>query len=176
MLAKATLYADTCINKYKGLIAVWEYLMAPIIHSSGQEVPNSYITCTLPEGLELCLAFDDNHTPGLIDHHTCERFMQCLLHHVYGLCVYLIQTDGQRLILLRSGDVLYDSFLQNVRICDNESTNTDALTNYSVKLLLDSMDSEWDKNVVRVIIASSRSRNEIHKLGIDEDKLKRHQI
>jgi hypothetical protein len=34
------------------------------------------------------------------------------------------------------------------------------------------MDTEWNKNVARTILASYHSRKELYELGIDEDKLR----
>ena len=41
----------------------------------------------------------------------------------------------------------------------------------TVTELIESMDTEWDKKVVRVILGANRSRSEIDKLGMDSDKL-----
>ena len=35
------------------------------------------------------------------------------------------------------------------------------------------MDTEWDKNVLRVVLGSSRSNKEINKIGIDSHKIKK---
>ena len=41
----------------------------------------------------------------------------------------------------------------------------------TVTELIESMDTEWDKVVVRVIFGASRSSSEIDKLGMDSDKI-----
>ena len=47
------------------------------------------------------------------------------------------------------------------------------LNHETVSDLIESMDSEWDKNVPRVVLSSSRSKKEINKIGIDSHEIKK---
>ena len=92
-----------------------------------------------------------------------------------GLCIYIIQTANMRFLVMRSDDVNYDSLMGHVHMesePQTEQTDSKTLTLESIRLMLQSMDTEWDRNVARTIIACSHSRKELRLLGIDEDKLK----
>ena len=77
-------------------------------------------------------------------------------------------------VVLRSDNVDMEQFIEDfISLLSERDTSEDRLS-LDAKLctdLLNSMDSKWDKNVVRVLIGSTRSRKEIAKLGIDSHNI-----
>ena len=77
--------------------------------------------------------------------------------------------------MLKSNDVDLELFLEAfIEYMEQKNECKDArldLNLETVTELIESMDTEWDKKVVRVILGANRSRSEINKLGMDSDKI-----
>jgi hypothetical protein len=79
-----------------------------------------------------------------------------------GLCIYIVQTQTKRIVILRSDDVNYDVFMKNIDIQSEKEKNL--LTKESVKLLLSTMDTEWDRQIARMLLSVGHSRKELYEL------------
>ena len=80
-----------------------------------------------------------------------------------------------KFILLRSDDTDLEFFMEDFyKLFTFESSTAENRLNIDRELLhdiLNSMDSEWDKNIAKVIIGATRSRAELHKLSIDSHNI-----
>ena len=105
--------------------------------------------------------------------HEKKRFKELICHPQYGLCVYVIM---DKFVVLRSDDIDMEESVEAfiLYLKSGETTRQEERIQLDNKLLSDilhSMDSEWDKNIVRVLIGSTRSRQEITNLGIDSHNI-----
>ena len=105
--------------------------------------------------------------------HEKKRFKELTCHPQYGLCVYVIM---DKFVVLRSDDIDMEEFVEAfiLYLKSGETTRQEERNQLDSKLLSDilhSMDSEWDKNIVSVLIGSTRSRQEITNLGIDSHSI-----
>ena len=92
---------------------------------------------------------------------------------VSGLCVYVIM---DKFVVLGSDDIDMEEFVEAfiLYLKSAETTRQEERIQLDSKLLSDilhSVDSEWDKNIVRVLIGSTRSRQGITNLGIDSHNI-----
>ena len=108
------------------------------------------------------------------------ELMTDLLHDRHGLAVYVVKLEilNRGIILLRPGEFELDFFLQelsniglDIAGADNQRSSGFEINRDSVQLLLNSMDMEYDKSVLKVALSLGRSRAQIDKLGINADKV-----
>ena len=76
--------------------------------------------------------------------------------------------------MLRPDEFDLELFLE--KFCDtDEATNSDkdqlVIYNEFVEKILLNMDTEWDKNIVRVLLSLKRSRAELDEFGIESDHI-----
>lgn len=160
-------------NKINGLLAVLEHLLLMKIDESGNEIPNNFLL--FDDALELFLSYDTDNVSDTKNINDRQRFKHALLHPKYGLCVYIfnpVGTVGGGYIILRSDDVDLSSFLNELSSDINKKkTNQKAfvLTKEIVQMLLNSMDTEWDKKVARVFLGALHSLAELEELGITSE-------
>ena len=105
-----------------------------------------------------------------------------LLHEKYGLAIYIVRIEllNKKILLLRPAEFELEFFLQELT-SDTEIYGTTGLcskgqskieiTRENVDMLLNSMDTEYDKNVAKVILSAGRSRARIDELGINADNI-----
>ena len=81
-------------------------------------------------------------------------------------------------LLLRSKDIdlelFLEEFIQSKERETEQSVRLD-LTNDLVQEILCTVDSEWDKKIIRVLLGTTRSREELEKLGIKSDNIAKDQ-
>ena len=73
-------------------------------------------------------------------------------------------------IVLKSDDVDIEEFLESrISVIKNKERTATRLgiNGNLIKAMFSSIDSEWDKNILRVVIASQRSRNELEQLDFN---------
>ena len=161
---------SSLINHLKGLRAILQMLLAQVPNQHGKEIINSYMDFN--DAFNLYMAYSDTASSLSLDiKHEKKRFKELICHRDYGLCVYIIMDS---FVVLRSDNVDMEHFIEDfISLLSERDTSEDRLS-LDANLctdLLNSMDSEWDKNIVRVLIGSSRSRKEIAKLGIDSHNI-----
>ena len=159
------------MSQLKGLRAVLQVLLCQIPTEQGKVVRQSYIT--FDEAFGLCLAYSEKKTLLTLDiKHEKKRFRELICHPKYGLCVYIVI---DKFILLRSDDIDLEFFMEDFyKQFTFESSTAENCLNIDSELLhdmLNSMDSERDKNIAKVIIGATRSRAELHKPSIDSHNI-----
>ena len=108
-------------------------------------------------------------------------FRDKLMDPVYGLNVYIITQPGvtcKVFIVLQENPELESFFIEFCAgIFDEDAYENDikelhSIDRSTVNLLLKSMDTEFDRNVLRTVLALSYSRSELYDLGIDPSSAK----
>jgi hypothetical protein len=84
---------------------------------------------------------------------------------------------NKKFIVLRPDSIGYEVFLTSlcetgdqVKECPVDQMVYDA---GKVRVMLDTVDTEWDRKVVRVALCANRTRKEINDLGIDVETVKK---
>lgn len=104
-----------------------------------------------------------------------DTFHEALLHEEHGLRIHIIRiSEGSsmsRSVLTKS--IILESLLLDIfSACGTKSGNSAlVLDKETVQGIVSTMDSEWDKICLRVILRSIHSRKEIIVLGFDPDNL-----
>ena len=73
-------------------------------------------------------------------------------------------------------ELFLEEFVQLIRNDNTDEQNARLrldLTNNFVEELFSTVDSDWDKKIIRVLIGSTRSRVEIETLGLKSDRIAR---
>lgn len=150
-------------------------LLCEHIANDGKAHDNSFLS--FDEGLELFLAYHNIKGPQFINTDK-DKFMYGLLHKQWGLCVYIVFVEilNQRFIVLRPDSCNLERFL-DVICCATATSNTTTkdtiqLDAETVKGILATVDTEWDRKVACVLLADNQSRTEISQLGIDPDNIR----
>ena len=98
-----------------------------------------------------------------------KEFRDHLLHEEYGLCVYVASLLDNRIIILQNDTVDTGKFLFDLERLISKEENTFTrfhLDAGSLNRVLQSMDTEYDKSVLKAIIFSSATRKKTYELGI----------
>lgn len=109
-----------------------------------------------------------------------QAFRDKLLDPVYGLSVYIVTQPITSLIfVVLKNNTKMEEFLDNFTgMLDEDSPNRDVdglrLDCSTLKILIKSMDTEYDKNVLRTVVALCHTRHELYDLCIDPTSAKRH--
>ena len=110
------------------------------------------------------------------------EFMLDLLHEKYGLAIYTVRIEllNKRILLLRPAEFELEFFLQELTseteiygttgLCSKGQSKIE-INRENVDMLLNSMDTEYDKNVAKVMLSAGRSRAQIDELGINADNI-----
>ncbi|CAH3033710.1 unnamed protein product, partial [Porites lobata] len=101
-------------------------------------------------------------------------FREALLHEKHGLRINIIRiTEGFEYVALRPDEVDLESFLLDIfSACSTKSGHSAlVLDKETLQGIVTTMDSEWDKICLRVILRSIFSREEMTALGFDPDNL-----
>ena len=110
------------------------------------------------------------------------ELMLDLPHEKYGLAIYIVRIEllNKRILLLRPAEFELEFFLQELTseteiygttgLCSKGQSKIE-INRENVDMLLNSMDTEYDKNVARVILSAGRSRAQIDELGINADNI-----
>ena len=161
-------------KKIEGLLAVFDLLKSNHVAEDGKEYDCSFVTSD--EAEEMFFAFQDK-TPPFVNTDR-DKFTYALLHQNWGLCVYIIyiKSLNKKFIILRPDSFGIEVFLDT--IC---AENIESKQKFDDKLVLnaekaqrifDTVDTEWDRKVARVMVCANRTRSQISKLGIDVDNVK----
>lgn len=136
-------------NNLRGLRAVLQELLCTI-NINKRDVRHSFMP--IDEALALFLSFNPDRTAeSLKNHHLKKFFRELLCHPKHGLPVYVI---GDQYVLLRSQDVDLEHFIEDVmanNLANNDEQSRLTISCDLIQDMLDSMDSEWDKKVLKVL-------------------------
>ena len=106
-----------------------------------------------------------------------DAFQYALLHPKWGLCVYIVFVEilNSRFIVLRLDGFCLGVFL-TMASCISEvpsvlTENRFKLSSENMKPIIQTVDTEWDSKVSRVLISAGKSRQEVSDLGIGADNI-----
>ena len=97
------------------------------------------------------------------------HFTYALLNEKWGLCVYLLFVEqlNCRYIVLRPDNCSLEVFFHMMCSTRNvESAENTWLDADKVRGIVQTVDTEWDRKVVRVLLAANRSRREMVTLAL----------
>ena len=159
------------INRLNGLLAVWDNLTANSVGLDGKEYTSCYLQFDV--AMEIFFSFYENVGYPFLNTDK-DKFMYALLHEKWGLCIYLVTLEGanEKWIVLKSDEVDMELFLD--AICKAIETHFEpriTLDRYIVKSILETLDTEWDKVVARVLLGINRSKKQLDSLGIEGDDI-----
>ena len=107
---------------------------------------------------------------GFMERETEDKeFRDHLLNEEYGLCVFVTTVLNTRYIILQNETVDTGKFLLELEcLLSKEQDNFSRfdLNADSLKRVLQSMDTEYDKTVLKAMIFASASRKKVYELGI----------
>ena len=158
-------------HKFQGLLYVFDQLFLPVQDANAKTRIRSSIP--FQEALEYFLAFQPHHS-GAPSKYQRVAFREALLHEKHGLRINIIRiTEGFEYVALRPDEVDLESFLLDIfSACSTKSGHSAlVLDKETVQGIVTTMDSEWDKICLRVILRSIFSREEMTALGFDPDNL-----
>lgn len=156
---KFSLETSHHVDNLKGLRAVLAILMANI-PLSGKEVRLSFMD--FDEAFSLFLSYRPLSVKSLLkDRHQKKRFTDLMCHPSHGIPVYIVK---QKYLLLMSSDVDLDLFFEH--LFKDPEVGADKLSSGDIQDMLESLDTAWDKKVMKVVLGDSLSKSEQQKLGI----------
>ena len=160
-------YGQSQIQHLKGLKAVIEMLLATIPREQGVAIKISYIA--FKDAYDLFMGYCPNSSPVINTNRDMKnRFKDLLCNPKFGLPVYVVANE---FIVLKSNEMDIEFFLEaliGMLTCDAQPRRLE-IDAEIVRQLLESMDTEWDRKVLRMILGADRSRTELSKLGIESD-------
>lgn len=158
-------------HKFRGLLYVLDQLFLPVQDANAKTRIKSSIP--FQEALEYFLAFQPLHSVAPTKYQR-DAFREALLHEKHGLRINIIRiSEGFEYVALRPDEVDLESLLLDIfSACGTKSGNSAlVLDKETVQGIVSTMDSEWDKICLRVILRSIYSREEMIVLGFDPDNL-----
>lgn len=158
-------------HKFQGLLYVFDQLFLPVQDANAKTRIRSSIP--FQEALEYFLTFQPHHS-GAPSKYQRVAFREALLHEKHGLRINIICiTEGFEYVALRPDEVDLESFLLDIfSACSTKSGHSAlVLDKETVQGIVTTMDSEWDKICLRVILRSIFSREEMTALGFDPENL-----
>ena len=168
------------LEKLQGLKAVFQELYVDKVKLDGTKSTKSFLY--FEEVFEIFMGYRIRKGIGPYTHLNKTEFMLDLLHEKYGLAIYTVRIEllNKRILLLRSAEFELEFFLQELtnktEICGttgpcSKGQSKIEINRENVDMLLNSVDTEYDKNVAKVILSAGRSRAQIDELGINADNI-----
>ena len=158
-------------NNLKSLVYILNMLLAEVPRADGRSYTRSFIEFNA--AYEVYLSHSEYATSKQLDivksdKNIKKQFRDLILHPSYGLCVYIVTRGGIDYIILRPDDFdLDDAF--SVLVKKEDQANS--LNKKMITELLSSMDTEWDKNVLRYVLAKLCTYREFESLGMDAARI-----
>jgi hypothetical protein len=160
-------------NRLNGLLSVWDLLTADAVGTDGKEHTMSFLP--FGDALEAFSDCFESVRPPYLNTDK-DKFQYSLLHEQWGLCIYIITHEerNQRFIVLRPAEIDMELFFDTIcKKVDDQFPSRIYLDKSFVQSLLRTMDSEWDRQVARVLLGVDKSRKELENLDIDSEKISR---
>ena len=123
------------------------------------------------DALALFLAYNPDSTPLHMRLKTERKhFKELLCHPKFGLCVYIVL---EQFIVFKSDETDLEEFFYDFLKSLQEQDKIDRLCidNDFITKLVDTVDTEWDRKLIYVLLGASRYRKELSGLGIDSDNV-----
>ncbi|KXJ23812.1 hypothetical protein AC249_AIPGENE11233 [Exaiptasia diaphana] len=164
---------DLLVQNLRGLQAVLDVLQC---ETDSENQVQSFMP--FEDAFELFLGFQEGKSLETATSSDRKAFKEILCHPEHGLCVYIVHVDNTNesaLVVLRPDDVdmacFIEELLQIGAVTGNVSRERVTLNNETVHALINSMDSEWDRKVARVLIGANRSNKELKQLGVSIENI-----
>ena len=102
-----------------------------------------------------------------------KHFRELLCHPSFGLCVYIVSHNlRSQYIVLRPDEVDFELFFEEIASLEYESqTNKFEIDKDFVADLLSSVDTEWDRKVIKVLSGCNRTLKQLQSIGISCDDI-----
>ncbi|CAB4020881.1 RNA-directed DNA polymerase from transposon X-element, partial [Paramuricea clavata] len=97
-------------------------------------------------------------------------FRDHLLHSDYGLRVFVATVHNTRYVILENDLTDIEWLLKDLEECRVDPLIRFQLTCSNLRSIINSMDTEFDRNALKAVLFATRSRKEIADLGIKEDR------
>ena len=121
-----------------------------------------------------CMAFFDTfslflpyheHESGriLVDHSRKKEIKEFIWHPKHGILMYIL---SNKFIAVRSYDVNYEELFEELLNTGETFSDDCNVAKETADQLSNSMDSAWEKKVVKYALTSTRNRTELENLGI----------
>ena len=153
------------VIRLQGLLAILNHLMAATTDGG------SYGFCTFDEALHIFEAF----LPDM-KYISKEEFRDILLHHDYGLSVYVIKSpiSGTRYVVQKAQNCQLHWFMEE--FISTPTSMPDKLpridkNHENVKQIINSMDTEYDQKCAKVHVCSDKSLREVKQLGFKQQNI-----
>ncbi|CAB4022062.1 Hypothetical predicted protein [Paramuricea clavata] len=91
-----------------------------------------------------------------------KRFIDLICHPNHGIPVYVVK---RQYVLLKSHDVNLDLFFKDF-FSDEENQAHSSLSNDEIDYMIDSLDTAWDKKVMKVVLGTGHCKKQNSELGI----------
>lgn len=139
---------ETNVNNLKGLRAIFQILMANI-DCNDRTTRCSYMD--FEEAFAMFLSFHPSKTTGSLKNHEEKKaFKELLCHPNYGLAVYIILN---KFIVLKSSETDLEYFMEDcLKLQETKAESRLDITRETLHDVLDSMDTAWDKKVLKVML------------------------
>ena len=159
------------LGHLKGARSILDMLLMTSESSDGLTKRESCIC--LHRAYKIYLSHSNIADPALYvrDKNHKRAFKEFLCHPKYGLCIYIYENQ----IILKPDFVDLDKFFESRHDEDEETTIREPRFDLSENLdgILKSLDSEWAKKVVKVLIGVFCTRKEMQKIGVRDHDIKK---
>jgi hypothetical protein len=140
---------ETHVNNLKGLRAVFQNMMANI-NDDNRITRCSYMD--FDQAHAMFLSFHPSKTnASLTNHEEKKIFKELLCHPNHGLAVYIVLN---KFIVLKSSETDLEHFIEdclNLKLQDTPDPRLN-INKETVHDMIDSMDTAWDKKVMKVVL------------------------
>ena len=129
-----------------------------------KEICKGYMT--FQEGFEMYAS----HT---MDVASKDDFLLSLINSENGLPVNIVMCKGTRYIILKSASFDVVSFLEHIGTLDSTGHIESKITidKTIVQNAIKTVDTEWDKFVLKILLAGNKTHKEIENLGLNDKRL-----
>lgn len=157
--------STTCRN-LSSLRYILDCLLANVSNRPGKSKVLSYMS--FDEAYDIYLAYQHPARGKFMqsDRHEKKHFTELVLHPKYGLCVNIVKVKQKEYIVLRPDNFNLEAFYEH---CFTDEGRHEPVDKEFIKKVFSSMDTEWDKKILRVVLGLSRTRKEIDMLGMNSD-------
>ena len=158
------------LGHLKGAKAILEMLLC--VTTNGDGISRRKSSKHIDRAFEIFLSYSDTSFPEEEFVNTLRklRFKEFICGEKYGLCVYIVRDY----VVLRPDDVDLDHLFlcfSDMDLCHKESVESNFMLRFDD--VLESVETEWDRKVVKVVAGAFCSPSEIHEIpGIRHRSLK----
>ena len=148
----------------RGLSAVLDSSLSSVFHGDGSVTVNSFMEFN--EAFQLYLAYCTDGSKYMKDGSQKKRFKELLLHPNFGLCAYVATfLSGKQFVILRPDNFDLEDFFSTVLEKNPVLLGSQVqLNKENVRKLYLTLDLEWDRRVVRVILGAARTRSQLNEI------------